>query len=286
MQETLVEVPGGRIAVQSYGGSGRDVLFLHGVGFCGPQWRAFAETVSDRCRPFSLDLPGHAHSTVPMRSADDSWRHLATAARGAGLDRPFLVAHDTSIWAAVVAAIKEPDAFSGLMLVGGTMTRIAQSVPLAEDPHFERLLRERFRLGETGLGRDSAETFQHEMVATAARDWMLTDLGAGYYDEVGHSLVFGPDDTWMNTPTASTVLAAQRVDRDHEYYPDVDLYTRLTVPTWFVFLEHGFDSNVDLNHAPLAEAKHMRLRRLDAGQFPQYTDVAALAEVLTEALAD
>lgn len=284
MQESLVEVPGGQIAVQSYGGAGRDVLFVHGVGFCGPQWRSLAEMMSDRCRPFSVDLPGHAHSTAPMRTSDDLWRHLAAAARGAGLDRPVLVAHDTSVWGAVVAAIREPAAFSALVLVGGTMTRIVQSVSLAEDPHYEQLLRERFHLSETGVGRESAAAFQDKMVTIAEDDWMLSDLGPGYYDEVGHSIVFGPDDTWMNTPTVATVLTAQRMQGDPDYAPDPSLYARLTVPTWFVHLEHGFDSNLDLE-AFFAGQPHIRVRRLDTGQFPQYTDAAALAEVLAEALA-
>lgn len=284
MEETLIEVPGGRMAVQSYGGAGRDVLFVHSVGFCGPQWRTFAETVNDRCRPFSLDLPGHAHSTVPMRTADDQWRHLSAAAHGAGLNRPVLVAHDISVWAAVVAALREPEAFSALVLAGGTMTRIVQSIPLASDAAYERMLIERFRLGETAVGRESARRFQEEMVESAHDDWMLADLGPGLYDEIGHSILFGPDDTWMNSPTAGAVLAVHRMDPESEYFPDDGLYARLTVPTWFVILENGFDSNLDVA-ASLREAPQVRIRRLSTGQFPQYTGVSELAEVLGEALA-
>lgn len=284
MEERLVEVPGGQIAVQSYGGSGRDVLLVHGVGFCGLQWRGFAETVNDRCRPFTMDLPGHAHSTVPMRTVDDQWRHLAAAARGAGLERPVLVAHDTSVWAATVAAIQEPAAFSAVVLVGGTMARLVQSLSLVDDPGFAQMLAQRFRLGETGVGEQAAEVFIQEMVAAAQADWMLTELGSGYYDEVAHSIVAGPDGTWMNTPTVPTVLTAHRFDPASEFFPDPALYRRLTLPTWVVALEHGFDSNLDLTPAPFEGMANVRLRRLNTGQFPQYSGVSELAEVVGEAL--
>lgn len=284
MEESYVEVPGGRIAVQSYGGSGRDVLFIHGVGFCGPQWAYFAAAVRDRCRPFSLDLPGHAHSTAPMRTADDQWRHLSAAARGAGLDKPVLVAHDSAIWAAMVASLQDPAAFSALVLVGGTMVRLQQTMSLADDPQFVRDMSERFHLGHTGVGAEAAEAFRHELVEAAAADWMLADTRAGMYEEIGHSLVLGPDGTWMNTPSVATVLNAYRFDAASKMFPSTELYARLSVPTWFLRLDEGFDSNVDLGSAVFAEAPMVRIRTLYTGQYPQYTGVSELAEVLNEVL--
>lgn len=284
MQETLVDVPGGRIAVQSYGGSGRDVLFVHSVGLSGVHWRPFAEAVADRCRPSSLDLPGHAHSSVPMRRADDQWRFLSAAARGAGLDAPVLVAHDTSIWAATVAAIREPAAFSAVLLVGGTMTRILESLSFADDPNFGRQLSERFGLGETGVGREAADAFQLNLYESLRTDWMLTDVGPSLYDEIGHSLVFGPDDTWLHTPTVATIRAAYGFDPDSEYVPDPGLYSRLRVPTWCVFLEFGVDNNAESQGVAFGESPYLHVRCLNTGQFPECTAQAELAEILEEAL--
>ncbi|MCA0435796.1 MAG: alpha/beta hydrolase [Austwickia sp.] len=284
MAQTFVEVPGGRIAVQTYGGAGRDVLFIHSVGLCGPHWRPFAEIVADRCRPVTIDLPGHGHTTVPMNSAEDQWRHLAAVVRGVGLDRPVIVAHDTAVWAAMAAALDDPDAFSAVVLVGGTITRILQSLSLLDDPTFRDLMRDRFGLGETGVGRESAAAFQRQLSESIQNDWLLNEIGARLWDELDHSIVFGPGDTWIHTPTVDTVIQGYRFDPASPYYPDLGLYGKLTLPTWIVSLEHGSDGNIGLETGPAEQLPLVQVRRLATGQFPEYTGAAELAEVLDEVL--
>lgn len=284
MQETLIDLPHGRLAVQSYGGSGRDVLFLHSIGFCGPQWRFVADALTDRCRTFSMDLPGHAHSTLPMTEPADQWRHLPTVVEKLGLEHPVLVGHDSAVWAATTAALHHPELFSALVLVGGSMQRYRDASDLVTDPAFQAMLVERFHLGVTGADEASLRELKEQMAADAPRDSVMNGLESGLYEEAEHSTISGPDGTWLHTPTVAAVVNGTHFAEGAPDQPDRSLYAGLTVPTWFVALTEGFDANLEPEWADVCGGNpFLQSRVLSTGQFPQYTDVAGVAEIVAEA---
>ncbi|WP_162137264.1 alpha/beta fold hydrolase [Austwickia chelonae] len=281
VREMYVETPAGRIAVQDYGGSGVDVLFVHSLGFCGPQWRLLAEAVADRCRPVSFDLPGHGHTSVPLREADDLWRCLAEVIEGAGLERPVVVAHDMAVWPAMVTGVVHADLVRALVLVGGSMARTLEGRGLLADPDLRRALVERFRVGATGRGVEAARELQRELVARVSEDWMLSGLESGFGAEIEHSIVFGADGRWVNTPTVETMENAFRFDGPSSLAPSPELYAQLWVPTWLVGLSEGFDGNLLDAGRDLSERyPQISVRLLMSGQWPQYTAVPELAEVV------
>ena len=176
------------------------------------------------------------------------------------------------------------DRFSAVVLVGGTITRILQSLSLLDDPTFGDLMRQRFGLGETGVGRESAAAFQRQLSESIQNDWLLNEIGARLWDELDHSTVLGPGDTWIHTPTVDTVIQGYRFDPASPYSPDLGLYGKLTLPTWIVSLEPGSDGNIGLETGPAEQLPLVQVRRLATGQFPEYTGAAELAEVLDEVL--
>ncbi|WP_116115838.1 alpha/beta fold hydrolase [Austwickia chelonae] len=285
VREMYVETPAGRIAVQDYGGSGVDVLLVHSLGFCGPQWRLLAESLAHQCRPLSLDLPGHGHTSVPLTEADDLWHVFVDVIEGAGLDRPVVVAHDLSVWPAMVAGIVHPELVRALVLVGGSMARTVEGGALLADAELRRTLAERFRVGATGRGVESARELQRELVDRVAEDWMLTGLESGFGAEIEHSIVFGSDGRWVNTPTVEAMENAFRFDESSPLAPSPELYAQLWVPTWLVGLSEGFDGNLLDAGRDLAERyPQISLRLLMSGQWPQYTAVDELAEVVASVL--
>lgn len=287
MQENFVDMPQGRIAVQSYGGEGRDVLFLHGAGMSGMQWRALAESLTDRCRPFSWDLPGHGHSTTPLTEADDMWRPVRPIVEGMGLQRPLLVGHDTGMWAVMVAALQDPELYSGVVLMGGSMKRMREVSGLMRGDGIHRSLAERFLLGTTGSGQEEIDRLQEQLVVRAAEDWMMKGLGEGLAAEVEHSVVHGEDGTWQYRPTVETMIAAYRLDETSPTYPSTELYGRLWLPSWLVALTEGFDTNlVDDARRVVDENPNLRSVVVQAGQWPQYDSVPLLTEVFQQILAE
>lgn len=284
MDERLIAVPGGQLAVQTYGGTGRAVLFLHTVGMCGPQWRLVARMLSDRCRPVSFDLPGHAHSTVPMGDPDDQWRHLPAVVAELGLERPLLVGHHSGAWAALVAGLRHPELFAGLVLVGGSMRRLAMASDMVDDEGFQAMLGERFRLGHEGRGEEARRAAMEEIVAGARADSLTAGLGTGLYDELEHSVIDLPDGGWMNSPTVATVAAGMHYGPQVRERPSPTLYERATLPTWVVSLSHGFDANLEGEDVEVPAGANVHRRQLLSGQWPMYSDPAGVVAVVTEAL--
>ncbi|MFP5332050.1 MAG: alpha/beta fold hydrolase, partial [Acidimicrobiia bacterium] len=50
------------IHVEDYGGRGKPVVFVHGLGGSAANWALVAPTVADFGRVVALDLPGHGRS--------------------------------------------------------------------------------------------------------------------------------------------------------------------------------------------------------------------------------
>jgi len=289
MRELVLEVPGGVIAVQDYGGpqDAPSVLFVHGVGLCGPNWARVGEALSDRVHSYSFDLPGHAHSSVPMTCAADMWRCLPDIVEMVGLTRPVLVGHDTGSWVAMIGALRFPDLFSATVLVGGSAARTTDEtqsyLDLVKVPEFRARLVTQLHVGERGQGQESADALAAVMSELTVKDWMLPQSPEGMLSEVAHSIVMNDDGSWVHTPTLRTLENGYAYEPGPDY-PDEHLYGRLRVPTYLVQLTEGYDSNLAGRERQLAAMNPLlRVEMLISGQWPQYTAVPELAGLIARA---
>ncbi|MEM6671988.1 MAG: alpha/beta fold hydrolase [Planctomycetota bacterium] len=68
--EGEIETAEGRLMPYSVGGTGSNVIFIH--GWCGNagQWEPHARSIAESHRVYTLDLPGHGESVRPVR---DEW---------------------------------------------------------------------------------------------------------------------------------------------------------------------------------------------------------------------
>lgn len=121
----LVETPSGRIYVEEHGEvDAPAILLVHGsVGWSG-LWRNTMSALSrEGYRAIAFDLPPMGWSD---RSTAADFGRVAQAKRVADLARaldaqPIIVAHSFGAGPALEAALREPELFSGIIVVSGAM---------------------------------------------------------------------------------------------------------------------------------------------------------------------
>jgi pimeloyl-ACP methyl ester carboxylesterase len=129
-EDVYVEVDGGRLAVRRWPGAAETdmyqgksagvVLAVHGIASNGLSWAAVAEALGDieliapdlRGRGLSRDVAG---TTSMARHADD----LAAVLDHFGVERAVLAGHSMGGFVGCVAARRDPDRYSRLVLVDG-----------------------------------------------------------------------------------------------------------------------------------------------------------------------
>lgn len=104
-------------------GSGPPVVLLHGNGGMVDELEAsgLIARLAEGHRVIALDRPGFGLSTRPDQewSAEQEAQLLLALMHQLRLERPVIVAHSWSALVALSLALDEPDAVSGLVLIGG-----------------------------------------------------------------------------------------------------------------------------------------------------------------------
>ena len=120
MRPELHFVPLGelRIAVWEWAGVGPPLLFAHATGFHGRCWDQIVQLCPGR-RALALDFRGHGRSSIPAPPIPwpDFSLDLLAIARHFDLRETTVVGHSMGGHAAVLAAIRDPRLFAGLVLV-------------------------------------------------------------------------------------------------------------------------------------------------------------------------
>jgi len=114
----LVERRAGALRLYA-GGSGREVVLLHGLGGSAANWGAVAGPLARSHRVLVPDLPGHGGSPRPPAGSDVGWfaDAAAEALREAGCERALVAGHSFGGLVALRLALRHPDLVSGLVLV-------------------------------------------------------------------------------------------------------------------------------------------------------------------------
>jgi len=115
----------GQFFVTSTGTSGQPVLLLHGTGAWGGLWQETADALASAgFVAHAMDLPPFGYSSRP---ADRDYSRSAQAKRVLAVaatlpKKPVLVAHSFGASSGVEAALINPDAFAGLVIVSGALS--------------------------------------------------------------------------------------------------------------------------------------------------------------------
>jgi pimeloyl-ACP methyl ester carboxylesterase len=108
--ETLVAGPAGQLAVADLGGSGPDLLLLHGANRTLCDWTPIVALLGDvHC--VAYDLRGHGRSDPPADGDYSFDAHLAdldAVVHAVGLERPIIIGHSLGGDIALMHAAREP----------------------------------------------------------------------------------------------------------------------------------------------------------------------------------
>lgn len=105
---------------RSWGGSGTPVVLVHGAAESADTWQPLAATLSARHRVLALDLVGWGYSRrVAPYDLDHQVRQLLAFVSALRLERPLLVGHSSGAAIVAEAALREPSAVGGVMLLDG-----------------------------------------------------------------------------------------------------------------------------------------------------------------------
>ena len=104
--------------VHGGGNLGPPLVFVHGAGGSRLHWPLGLRRLAGR-HTLAVDLPGHGQSPIGENSGIDGYvRGLADWRTAVPVHRPVLVGHSMGAAIALTAALEEPAALAGLVLVG------------------------------------------------------------------------------------------------------------------------------------------------------------------------
>jgi len=147
-------------------GSGRPIVFLHGLGWNHTLWRSAMSGLQDRYRVIAGDTRGHGISDKPpgpysIQTFADDWRGLL---RALGLKRPCLVGLSQGGMIAQLLAVRYPDELGALVLVSTT----CRSDPAVRDKLEERIRKMRTEGPEAAARLAAQSVFSPVFLASKA----------------------------------------------------------------------------------------------------------------------
>ena len=88
-----------QFAIRDFGGSGPDMLLVHGTGHNLEVWQPLAESLRGKFRMVAFDLRGHGQTPAQSTNAEQYWRDIGALVSALGLKNPLLVGDSTGGYA-------------------------------------------------------------------------------------------------------------------------------------------------------------------------------------------
>ncbi len=289
--EFEVSVPGGVIAGEDYGGTGPDVILVHGLGYSVEMWRALGPILSRHARVIAFDLRGHGQSTCAADEPIELLHDFSRVVDATGMRRPILVGHQYGGLVAAYVAAVAPDLPGAVCLIDSPATEPASTVEeilrLFESEEVLRDLFERFAFGRSGRGLESLETFFDEVSQKYAEDWLITTTSPAVAREgAQRATLVRNDGTWTRQPTLEACREFARFPQVFGVTPGREMLEGLPVPVWSLQPAEGDFAGSYESFAQLARQRPGWAARLLPGDLhlPQ-ANPALIAAELTDLLA-
>jgi pimeloyl-ACP methyl ester carboxylesterase len=203
------------------GGSGPPIVLVHGLGGMASNWRLVAPELAEERRVIVPELPGHGGS-APLEEAQNIDPYadavLAVADAEDAVPAPW-VGHSLGALVGLRAALRRPDAITGLVLAAGagisSATRIGEAtVTLLGVVQPGRL-----------IGRRARSVSRSELGRKLAFGWWGVADPAGFDPEMAEAFLLGPPQH-TDTVSAGRALVASdpRSDLDRVGCPCLCLW--------------------------------------------------------------
>jgi lipase len=221
---TYLPVNGVQLALHERRGSGLAIFFVHATGFHGHCWDEVIRLLPGR-RCLAVDVRGHGYSEAPpppyrwsTLGADITEVVQALELRGA-----IGVGHSMGGHLLVQAALQQPDAFAGLLLIEPVIfARTHYGEPVDKEEHFAARRRNQWQSPEEMIerfaGRPPFATWQPQVL----RDYAVHGLRPAA-DGDGYVLACPP-------AVEASIYGAST-------HPDANLYPffgQLNIPVWVI----------------------------------------------------
>jgi pimeloyl-ACP methyl ester carboxylesterase len=121
-------------------GTGRTLVFVHGLTFSKETWRPVTDRLVDRYRCVTIDLPGHGESERLPSSMEEVAHRVYRVVTELGIERPVMVGHSLGAMFVTFYAARFPVAgvvtVDQTLLVGPIIRMSRQMEPLLRGPGF------------------------------------------------------------------------------------------------------------------------------------------------------
>lgn len=260
-----LETAQGPFAVEDFGGSGPDLLLVHGTGHNLAVWAPLVDCLRGRFRAAAFDLRGHGQTPQDSTDPEQYWRDIGAVAAALGMHRPWLVGHSTGGYAVTAFAAAGGDC-AGIVALDGFVLDARQTPDERQAWHLPReQLWDLFRYGWRATPAE-VDAYVAQVCERAPGDW----LNAGVPVErvaafTRRAFLAQGDGRWLRRPTMEEIARVSRPDPVAPIQPAVDLYERLVVPAGFVLATRGlYASRCAALEAVVARRADRRLRVLEA----------------------
>ena len=158
-----VDTGGGRVHLLDFGGQGRPIVLVHGLGGSAINWLAVGPRLSSLGRTMAIDLVGFGRTPPEGRGANLSAnRELVHAFLTKVVGEPaVLIGNSMGGMVSILAAAASPDLVRGLALID-------PSVPLAPKVKVDPQVRRQFLVNLIDFGMNPQAAVEAPRVATAS----------------------------------------------------------------------------------------------------------------------
>jgi len=272
----------GRFAARDFGGSGRDVLLVHGTGHNVEVWTPLVGHLAGRFRLAAFDLRGHGRTEVDSTDAEQYWRDIGAVVAALGLERPLLVGHSTGAYAVTAYAVDGGDC-AGVVLLDGFVLDARRTPQEAADWQLSRQpLWEEYRYGWNAHA-DEMAAYVAEVRGRADAGGPNAGLEPALVEAFTRRAFLPKGDAYLRRPTLDDLEAVCRCDTSASIYPAREIYERLHVPAGFVLASQGYYAQRRAEvQAVAAQAADRWYAEIDAGHNLHMQKPGEIAGLLLE----
>jgi len=176
------------VHLERSGGEGKPIVFIHGAGGSGLEWRFQNEYLKGAAEVILVDLPGHGKALGPGRKSVEEYRDACLQALShAGFESCVLAGHSMGGAVAMSCALARPETILGLVLIGtGARLRVLPAILEGIRQDKEGTLRMIVEYAFSGeSGQDIKEAALREMLGCSAEVIYNDFFACDHFDVMG-----------------------------------------------------------------------------------------------------
>lgn len=238
----LVRAGSDQFAIREFGGSGPDMLLVHGTGHNLEVWQPLAERLRGKFRMVAFDLRGHGQTPAQSTNAEQYWRDIGALVSALELKSPLLVGHSTGGYAISAYAAAGGECSALVVLDGFTLDE--RKTP--EEAKGWYLPREQlwdlFRYGWEASAEEM-EQYIREVCLKSPGDWLNAGVDQALVAAFTRRSFMQHGAGFIRRPGMEEIAVVSVPDPEQPVYPAIDLYDHIKVPIGFVWASAGLYGN-------------------------------------------